>query len=185
MTLLTSSKSIDYVNYRLGFKADIPEHLYKAQTEFLKGVAFGQNPVVFIGSFPEYPIDDLYSYAIQQQRNQALSIVKDEYVYLRGLPTRKCIFETRNMYSHMHYIQGRRSVYMIACFIGKDQLTDDAFGEIVMVYNIVELPQILNSFEELPYSSTGTTDFYSDAQYEDGPGTIMAKKGLLDIGVGW
>jgi hypothetical protein len=159
MTSLTSSKSIEYVNYRLGFKVDIPEHLYKAQTEFLKGVAFGQNPVIFIGSFPEYSIEDLYSYAIQQQRNQAPSIGKDEYVYLRGLPTRNCIFETRSMYSHMHYIQRKRGVYMIACFIGKDQLTDDGFGVIVMAYNMVQLPPILNSFEELPYSDTSTTNF--------------------------
>jgi hypothetical protein len=48
---------------------------------------------------------------------------------------------------------------MIACFIGKDQLTDDGFGVIVMAYNMVQLPPILNSFEELPYSDTSTTNF--------------------------
>jgi hypothetical protein len=186
MTSTTTDKGIEYVNYTFGFKAVVPEHLYKEQTQTPKGVAFGRNPIVFIGSFPEYSIDNLYGYAIQQLRNQGLTIRRDEYVYLRDLLARNCIFETRSMYSHAYYIQGRRSVYTIACFIRRDQLTADGFGVIMMVYNMIVLPTILNSFEELPYSNMGAaTNLYSDTQYEDGPGTLMAKRGLIDIGVGW
>lgn len=188
MTSQAGKKSIEYVNYRLGFKAGIPENFYKDQIELNSGVVFGKSFGYFIGTYPGVSINNLYNYAIQQRRNQALSVIKDEYTRLRDLPIRKCIFKSRSLHSEVDYVQGKRSAYVIAFFLPTGQMNDQVFGIMNAITAVVysdKLQSILNSFEELPASNSSTPNYYSNNPYEDGAGALMAKRGLIDIGVGW
>lgn len=173
------------MNNRLGFKANIPEDFYNNQAEFNVGVWFGKTYGYVIAAFPGVSMDYLYNYAKQQQRIRALSVIKDEYIYTKDLPTRKCLFKSRSLHCEVNYVQGKRSPYIIGFFMPTDKIEND---EVFKVMNAVaafiwsdKLQSILESFEELPSFNPIITQY----EYEDGPGTLMAKRGLTDIGVGW
>jgi hypothetical protein len=145
---------------------------------------FGTTFGYIIAIYPGLSIDYLYNYAKQQQRIQGLSILKDEHTVVKGLSIRKCLFKSRNLHSEVNYVQGKRGSYVIGFFMPTEKMVDEAFGLINAFAAVIwsgKLQSILVSFEELP----GINPVYTQYENEDGPGTLMAKKGLLDIGLGF